>query len=257
MESGEEPDMDQRKLAWVTGAGTGIGREVAQRLALDGWQVAVSARTREDLESLASEAPDAIRIFVLDVTDRKAVAAAATEIRDTMGPIELTVFSAGTYVPMSAKDFDIDGFAKTIEVNLMGTVNCLAAVMPPMIARCSGHIAVVSSVSGFVGLPAAGAYGASKAALINLCEALRPDLVRHGVTMTVINPGFVDTPLTKKNDFPMPFLVSVEAAGDAIMAGLKTDRFEIVFPWQMNLAMKTLALLPHRLLFWITTKMLR
>jgi len=249
--------MDRRKLAWVTGAGTGIGREVARRLALDGWQVAVSARTAADLQSLAAEVPDAIKPFVLDVTDKDAVATVAKEIRDTLGPIELTVFSAGTYVPMSAKDFDVDGFTKTIAVNLLGTANCLAAVMPPMIARRSGHIAVVSSVSGFVGLPAAGAYGASKAALINLCEALQPDLARHGVTMTVINPGFVDTPLTKKNDFPMPFLIPVQQAGDDIIAGLKTGRFEIVFPWQMSLAMKTLALLPHRLLFAITKRMLR
>jgi NAD(P)-dependent dehydrogenase (short-subunit alcohol dehydrogenase family) len=249
--------MDRRKLAWVTGAGTGIGREVAKRLALDGWQVAVSARTSDDLGSLAREVPGAIRPFVLDVTDQAAVAATTTEIRDTLGPLDLVVLSAGTYVPMSAKDFDLDGFAKTIDVNLMGTVKCLAAVMPPMIARRSGHIAVVASVSGFVGLPAAGAYGASKAALNNLCEALQPDLARHGVTLSVINSGFVDTPLTKKNDFAMPFLIPVEQAGDAIIAGLKTDRFEIVFPWQMNIAMKTLALLPHRLLFAITRRMLR
>ncbi|MDB5587276.1 MAG: hypothetical protein JWP26_2246 [Devosia sp.] len=249
--------MASRKMAWVTGAGTGIGREVARRLALDGWQVAVSARTSADLESLARELPDAIRSFPLDISDRGAVNAVATQIRDTLGPLDLVVLSAGTYVPMSAKDFDVDGFAKTIDVNLMGTVNCLAAIMPPMIARQSGHIAVVASVSGFVGLPAAGAYGASKAALNNLCEALQPDLARYGVRLSVINPGFVDTPLTKKNDFPMPFLISVEQAGDAIIAGLKTGRFEIVFPWQMSMAMKTLALLPHGLRLAITKRMLR
>ncbi|MET3898486.1 NAD(P)-dependent dehydrogenase (short-subunit alcohol dehydrogenase family) [Devosia sp. UYZn731] len=249
--------MASRKMAWVTGAGTGIGREVARRLALDGWQVAVSARTNADLDSLAREVPDAIHSFPLDITDRDSVNAVATQIRDTLGPLDLVILSAGTYVPMSAKDFDVDGFAKTIDVNLMGTVNCLAAVMPPMIARQSGHIAVVASVSGFVGLPAAGAYGASKAALNNLCEALQPDLARYGVRLSVINPGFVDTPLTKKNDFPMPFLIPVEQAGDAIMAGLKTDRFEIVFPWQMSVAMKTLALLPHGLRLAITKRMLR
>lgn len=245
--------MTAGKSAWVTGAGTGIGREVAKQLAYAGWRVVVSARTPEDLESLAREAPR-ITPHVLDVTDAKAVAWAMEEI----GPIDLAIFGAGTFKPITTTDFDVEAFQSTIDVNLMGTVKCLSAVMPGMIARKSGRIAVIASVAGFVGLPSSTAYGASKAALNNLCEALRPDLERHGVVMTIINPGFVDTPLTRKNDFPMPFLMSVEDAGKAIMKGLESPKkFEIVFPWQMALATKFLKLLPHWLLFAITRNMVR
>ena len=115
----------------------------------------------------------------------------------------------------------------------------------------------MASVAGLVGLPGAAAYGASKAALNIMAEALEPDLERHNVRLSIINPGFVDTPLTRKNDFPMPFLISAEAAVDAIMKGLERSRFEIVFPWQMALAMKLLAVLPHRLRLHVTRRMVR
>jgi len=143
------------------------------------------------------------------------------------------------------------------ELNVLGTASCLEAVMPAMIARRRGHIAVVASVSGYVGLPGAATYGATKAALNVMCEALYPELERHGVKMTIINPGFVDTPLTKKNDFPMPFLVSSEEAADTIAKGLAKGKFEIIFPWKMALAIRFLHALPHALRFALTRKMLR
>jgi short-subunit dehydrogenase len=126
-----------------------------------------------------------------------------------------------------------------------------------MMARRGGHIAVVASVAGYVGLPGAAGYGATKAALINMCEALYPELEARNVRISVINPGFVDTPLTQKNDFPMPFIIPVDAAVDHIMAGLTSNRFETVFPWKMALSMKLLAALPARLLFAVTRRMLR
>lgn len=248
---------DTSRIAWVTGAGSGIGRGLALRLAAEGWWVAASARSRDDLEALADEAGQGIEVFPLDVTDPTAVKQTVSEIEATLGPIDLAVLNAGTYAPVFARHFDAAAFRKNVDVNLMGTVECLAAVMPLMIERAAGHLAVMASVAGFVGLPSAAAYGATKAALNTMCEALRPDLARYGVTLTVINPGFVQTPLTEKNTFPMPFLISVDEAVEHIVRGLKTSRFEIAFPWQMSLGMKTLALLPHRLLFAITRRMLR
>ena len=244
-------------LAWVTGAGSGIGRALALRLAREGWQVAVSARTSRDLSTLAAEAPDLIHPFPLDVTDAEAVSRTFAGIEERLGPIDLAVLNAGTYARDSAAQFDADAFRATVEVNLMGAVHCLAALMPRMLARGSGHIAVVASVSGYVGLPGAAAYGASKAALINMCEALHPELAARNVRLSLLNPGFVDTPLTQKNDFPMPFLISTDAAVDHIMAGLKSRRFEIAFPWKMALSMKLLAALPARLRLAVTRRMVR
>lgn len=245
------------KLAWVTGAGSGIGRSLAMRLAAAGWRVAVTARTAADLDSLAASLPGIIRPYVLDVADDGAVTTAVARITQDMGQIDLVVLGAGTYVPIMAAGFDRAAFEHTLDVNVMGTVNCLSAIMPAMIGRRDGHIVIMASVAGFVGLPGAAAYGASKAALNNMAQALEPDLERHNVRLSVINPGFVDTPLTRKNDFPMPFLMSTEAAVDAIMKGLERPRFEIVFPWQMGVGMKLLAMLPHRARLFITRRMVR
>jgi NAD(P)-dependent dehydrogenase (short-subunit alcohol dehydrogenase family) len=256
MREGALPGLGQ-KCAWVTGAGSGIGRALALRLAGEGWLVAVSARTEADLQSLAALAPDRIKPAVLDVTDEVAVAAATEAIEARLGPLDLVVLNAGTYKPLSVRDFSAAAYRKTVEVNLMGAVNCLAAVMPRMIARGTGHIAVVASLTGYVGLPSASAYGATKAALINMCEALHPELDAAGVKLSLINPGFVDTPLTRKNDFPMPFLISTEDAVERIMRGLRSRGFEIAFPRRMALAIRLLALLPHGVRLAITRRMVR
>jgi len=248
---------DRSRIAWVTGASSGIGRGLALRLARDGWRVAASARSGDELAGLVAEAGGAVEAFVLDITDGEAVRQTVQRIEGELGPIELAVLNAGTYAPMFARHFDAAAFRRTVDVNLMGTVECLAALLPQMIERKSGHVAVMASVAGFVGLPGAAGYAATKAALNAMCEALYPDLARYGVRLTVINPGFVKTPLTDKNTFPMPFLVSNDEAVDSIARGLNALRFEITFPWQMALSMKALALLPHRLLFAITNRMLR
>lgn len=249
-------DAKRGKRAWVTGAGSGIGRALAARLASDGYDVAVSARTADDLDSLRSEAGDAIHPVPLDVTDSEAVGEAVAHIEARIGPLDLVVLNAGTYRPVTARDFSLSSFRQTFEVNVIGTAACLAAIMPGMIARRAGHIAVVSSLTGYVGLPTASAYGATKAALINMCEALEPELEAEGVTLSVINPGFVDTPLTRKNPFPMPFLIPVDDAVDRIMAGLNAGKFEIAFPRRMSFAIKLLASLPHWLRLAATRRML-
>jgi NAD(P)-dependent dehydrogenase (short-subunit alcohol dehydrogenase family) len=246
------------RVAWITGAGKGIGRALASRLAADGWTVAVSARTPEDLVSLAAEGPAGrIHAFPLDVTDLAATEAAVHGIERQLGPLDLVILNAGTHSPMSAETFSIDAFRRLVETNLMGTVNGLAHILPPFIARKRGHIAVVASVAGYRGLPTSAAYGATKAGLINMCEALKPELERHGVRLTLINPGFVETPLTDKNDFPMPFLISVEKAVEYIVRGLDGTAFEIAFPRRFACLMKILRVLPNRLFFALTRRMVR
>lgn len=245
------------RTAWVTGASSGIGRALALRLAREGWTVAASARNGEALAQLAAEMPGSIQAFPLDVTDAEAVAATFAAIEAAIGPLELAVFNAGTYTRDAANNFDASAFRTIIDVNLMGSAHCLAAVMPAMIARQAGHIAVVASVVGYVGLPGAAAYGASKAALINMCEALYPELEAHKVRLTMICPGFVDTELTRRNDFPMPFMISSDEAVDHILKGLRSRRFEVAFPWKMVLSMKLLRALPATLFFAVTRRMMR
>ncbi len=247
----------ENRVAWVTGASTGIGRALALRLAKDGWNVAASARSVENLNSLAAEFPERIHAFPLDVTHEEETIATVDAIEKTLGSLDLVILNAGSYKPLSATSFDTRAFGDMVTLNLMGTVHCLGAVMPKMIARRAGHLAVVASVAGYVGLPSSAAYGATKAGLINMCQALYPELKAENVKLSLINPGFVDTPLTRRNDFPMPFLISADAAVESILAGLKSKRFEIVFPWKMALAIKFLALLPDRLRFALTRRMVR
>lgn len=249
--------INTRKLAWITGASSGIGRAVALKLADQGWQVAASARSTEKLEALAAERPGVIHAYPLDVTDGQAVKDTVRNIEHSLGPVDLALFSAGSYVRESARQFDAGKLAELVNLNVVGTGQGLEAIMAPMIARRSGRIAVVASVAGYFGLPGGGIYGATKAALITLCEALRPQLEREGVVLQVINPGFVDTPMTKTNDFPMPFLIKEDEAAEAIVKGLDSSRFEIVFPWKMKVAIKLLAAMPYALSLAVTRRMLR
>ncbi len=242
------------KLAWITGASTGIGRALALRLARDGWRVAASARGAEMLASLAAEGGGAVRAFPLDVTDAAAAARVAAEIERELGPVDLAVVNAGTYAPTPADAFDAAVVRRLVEVNLLGAANTLAAAMPEMIRRKGGQIAVVASVAGYRGLPRAAAYSASKAGLIALAEALKFDLDRHGVKIQVINPGFVRTPLTDKNDFAMPFLMEVDDAVERIVRGLAGNAFEIAFPSRFVWILRLLGLLPDRLYFPLVAK---
>lgn len=246
------------KTAWITGASSGIGRALALALAREGVTVAASARSREALESLAAEAGNGgARILPtpLDVTDRAAVTAAAeAAIRVFRGPPDLAVLNAGTYLPMSAADFDAARYREQVEINLMGTVHMLEALLPAYRAARRGHIAIVSSVAGYRGLPTSAAYGATKAALINLAESLKNELDRAGVKLQLVNPGFIKTPLTDKNDFKMPFLMPVDKAVARMIAGLQSNRFEITFPRRFTWQLKLLRLLPYRLYFAITRR---
>lgn len=242
--------------AWVTGASTGIGRALALGLVARGWQVAASARPSPSLDALVAAGHGAITGHPLDVRDAQGCAAVVAAI-EAAGPIALAILNAGTYRTSWAATLDVATVREMVETNLMGTVHGLVPVMERMIARRAGHIALVASVAGWRGLPGGGAYGATKAALINLAESLKPDLDRHGVALTVIAPGFVRTPLTAQNDFPMPFLIEADEAARIILDRLPARPFSLPLPWRMALAMGLVRLLPAPLLFTLTRRMLR
>ncbi|MEI7609816.1 MAG: SDR family NAD(P)-dependent oxidoreductase [Rhodospirillaceae bacterium] len=236
--------------AWVTGASSGIGAAVALRLARDGWTVAASARRLPQLQELAGMATGGkIVPMPHDVTDTAAVTRCVAEIEHRLGPIALAVLNAGTYRADSAETFSAQAVREMIELNFMGTVHGLGALLPRMIERGRGRIAVVSSSAGFCGLPRAAGYGATKAALITLCESLKFDLDPLGVAIQVVTPGFVRTPLTDLNDFPMPFIIDADAAADRLVAGLYQDVFEITFPRRFTGLIKLLRWLPYCLYF--------
>ncbi|MBD1548329.1 SDR family NAD(P)-dependent oxidoreductase [Roseibium aggregatum] len=248
---------DRQKRAWVVGASSGIGAAVALKLADAGYLVAASARNEKALDLLATEAGGPVQAFPVDILDRDAVERTFGEIEETMGPVDLAVFAAGIYLRDEPGRFDAELVSKTFGVNLMGTSHCLEAVLAKMVPRRSGHVAIIASVSGYAGLPGGGVYGASKSALITLAEAIYPELKEKGIAVSVINPGFVRTPLTARNDFPMPFMISAEDAAERIVRGLQSMRFEIAFPKRMVFLLKLLRLLPYPLFFAVTKKMLR
>lgn len=248
------------QILWITGAGKGIGRAVALEYAAHGWSVAVSARTESDLSDLVKESADAglpgqIVGYPLDVTDHDAVKRAFKAVEADLGQIDQIIFNAGTHTPTSPTQFSVQPFRTLMEVNYMGSVNGLDAVLPTLIDRKAGHVAIVASVAGYSGLPDAAAYGATKAALINMCESLKTQLDAFGVTVSVINPGFVRTPLTDQNEFPMPFLMQPEDAARALYAGMAKKKFEISFPTPFVLILKFLRLLPYWLYFPLVKKM--
>lgn len=236
------------KVIWITGASSGIGRELALSFARDGAIIAASARSTEKLAELAALSPN-IKSYPLDVTDAPACLRVAESIARDLGAIDLAILNAGVFHPMTAKHYDADLARSSNAINYVGVVNTLAPVMPHMIEHGIGHIALVSSVAGYRGLPKGAAYAPTKAALISLAESLYADLKLKGVTMTVINPGYVVTPMTEPVTFPMPFIITVDEAVSQIRKGLDSGRFEIVFPTKMRLLIKTLRLLPYAVFF--------
>lgn len=248
------------RVAWCTGAGKGIGRAAALKLASEGYAVAASARTSADLYQLAAQAAESrlvVRPFPLDVTDEAAVEQSVGEIEAQVGRIDLALLNAGTHMPVDVRNLQVATFRAVMATNYFGVIHGLAALLPRFIERRSGHVAVVASVAGYRGLPSAAAYGSTKAALINLCEALRPDLERYGVRLSLINPGFVRTPLTDKNDFPMPFLMEVDAAAERLVEGLHSRRFETTFPRRFTWMLKALRCMPYAGFFPIARRLVR
>jgi short-subunit dehydrogenase len=238
-------------LAWITGASTGIGRSLAKELAKDGFTVALTARSADKLESLKAEINAAGGTAIIaagDVTGEKAMADMVATI-EAHGPIALAVFNAGNYWENSGKTLEMKTFKDTYEINVFGVLNGLIPVVERFKQRQRGHVVIVSSVSGYTGLPKASAYASSKAAMINMAECLWFDFVQMNIGIQIVTPGFIDTPLTEKNDFAMPALMPVDKAARRLADGLKTQAFEITFPRRFTWFLKLLAKLPYPLYF--------
>lgn len=235
------------KSVWLVGASTGIGRATAHALHAQGARVWVSARNAAALESFV-HAHAGARAVPMDVADHDAVRTAARDVC-AAAPLDAVMYCAGYYREQRATAFDVVQMREHNLVNYLGALNVLDAVLPHFLQRGAGHISLVGSVAGYRGLPQGLAYGPTKAALINLAETLYTDLKPRGIGVSLVNPGFVDTPLTAGNGFHMPALLSPEQAAEEILRGWARGEFEIHFPKRFTLGMKMLRLLPYRLFF--------
>jgi len=236
------------KRVWLVGASTGIGAALATALFERGARVAVSARSEAALAEVVGERTTGL-VAAADVTVPESLAAAHRRVVTQWGELDVVVYLAGTYKPQRAWELKLADARRHVEVNLMGAYNLLTLAIPGMLARSSGAIALVSSVAGFRGLPNSLAYGPTKAALINLAEALFLDLAPRGIGVHLINPGFVETPLTARNPFKMPALIKPDAAARAILKGFARGEFETHFPKRFTRTLKLLRHLPYRAYF--------
>lgn len=232
-------------VAFITGASAGIGAALARELHRRGWTVGLLARNAELLDGLARELGERAAWAAVDVSDLEAVRAACADLEQRLGPCELMVANAGLGPAAPATRLDPVEAARTLRVNVEGVLFGVAVVLPGMLARGRGHLAAVSSLAGWRGMPLSGPYSASKAAVTALMESFRVELAPRGIAVTTIHPGFVETAMTKKNRFPMPFLMSAERAARLIADGLERRRAEINFPFGTTLAMRIARLLPN------------
>lgn len=232
------------KTIWMVGASHGLGREVARRLDQAGARLILSARSEDALEQLAGELRQAQPV-PLDVTDMESVANAAQQA----GPVDALLYNAGAYEPMRTQDWDSEAVLGMSDVNFTGALRVLGQVIPEFVKAGRGDITLVGSLAGYRGLPASIGYGASKAALISLAETMRHDLKDSGVTVRVVNPGFIKTRLTDKNSFKMPQLMEPEDAAGHVVAAMQSRRFRTDFPRPFSYAIKAFNLLPDWLVY--------
>lgn len=232
------------KTYWLVGASEGLGRALAQQLAQEGAHLILSARNTERLESLASELPHA-RALPMDVTNIDDVQRAAQEL----GQIDGVIYNAGAYVPMAATDWNSAEALTMCDVNFTGAMRVLGEVVPGFVQRGAGEITLVGSLAGYRGLPKAIGYSASKAALVSLAETMRFDLKDTGVTVRLVNPGFIKTRLTAKNAFKMPMLMEPEDAAARVMKAMRSKRFRTDFPAPFSWGMRLLDYLPDILVY--------
>ena len=247
---------ENQKKIWITGASSGIGKAVAEKFALEGWKVAVSARRKEVLDEMTKT--QNIFSYPLDVTNEDQINGVFQKILNDFGELDLCLFSSGTYDPKNEQKIDPDKIKNVIKVNFFGVVDCVKTVEDYFKKRKSGHISIVSSIAGYRGLPNSSGYGPSKAALTNFCESIYFDFKKFNVRISVISPGFIKTPLTDKNNFPMPFLKTVDFAAEKIFKGLvKENAFEIHFPKGLTLTLKFLRVLPYKLYLFLVDKLVK
>lgn len=242
---------------WLTGAGSGIGAALAEDLLQQGHQVALGARRAESLEALGQRYPQQTLLALGDITERQQVEAMVDGIRQQWDALDLVILNAGTCEYLEAGQFDSATVERVLRTNLLGTSHCLEAALPLLRRGQRPHLVVVASAVTWLALPRAAAYGASKAALRYLVESLRIDLVAEGIDVTLVSPGFVDTPLTRRNDFAMPQQWSAERAARHIATRLPRRPLEITFPGLFTFVLRLLGALPARWRLWLGRRMAR
>ena len=246
--------MEEKKVIWITGASSGIGKAVATKFAKNGWIVAASAR-RENLLNELKEINENIYPFPLDVTDMDKCKLVASSIINQFKNIDICLFGTGMHDPKSEKKFNLEKVREIMEVNYFGTMNSINSIYDYFSEKKNGQISIISSVAGYRGLPAAGAYCASKAALTSFAESLNFDMQMKNVRVSLVSPGFIKTPMTDQNDFPMPMIKSPEFAANEIYKGLTVKKsFEIHFPKAFTYFLKFLQILPSSIYFKLVSK---
>jgi short-subunit dehydrogenase len=246
--------MTEKKIIWITGASSGIGKALAIKFAEKGWTVAASARRENLLEDL-NKFNSNIYSFPLDVTEIENCKLIANKIIEKFGGIDICVFGTGMHDPKSEKRFNLNKIREIMEVNYFGTMNSINSIYEYFSEKKNGQISIISSVAGYRGLPAAGAYCASKAALTSYAESLNFDMKMKNVRVSLISPGFIKTPMTDQNDFPMPMIKSPEFAANEIFKGLTEKKsFEIHFPKAFTYFLKFLQILPSSIYFKLVSK---
>jgi short-subunit dehydrogenase len=239
------------QVAVITGASSGIGWALARTLAAEGSKVGLIARRREQLADLAGQIEKSggtAAFAVADVTERPQIVAAIHDLTVRLGPVDLLIANAGVGAPTTIEPFNVGEIEKMFRVNVLGVVYSLEAVLPQMLQRRRGHLAAISSLAAYKGLPGESAYTSSKAAVNVFMEGLRIQLRSKGIAVTTICPGFVQTPMTEVNEFKMPWLLTADEAARRIVRALKRRRKVYNFPWQMALIMKLMRWAPDWLL---------
>lgn len=237
----------QGKRYWLVGASDGLGAALARRLSNVGAEVILSARSEDKLQELADSLPGKAQVVTLDVSDADSVAAAAAQVGDVDGVVHL----AGVYWPFGAQDWNAEQAVAMADINFTGLMRVMGEVVPAMVKKNEGHIVITSSLTGFRGLPGSIGYTASKAATMSLAECMYADLRKTGVKVQVINPGFIKTQLTDKNDFKMPFIMEPEDAAREVFEHMNTDKFKKSFPFAFSLVFRGSQFLPDWLYFRI------
>lgn len=237
-------------MAWITGASGGIGSELCLQLADRDVAVAATSRSKDRLHALAKQS-EKISVFPADVTEPATMHAIADDIEAGSGPVDLAILAAGVLKPHSPRQFDPEIYRRTCEVNYLGVVNGIAAVLPRMIRRKHGHIVILGSVVSQFGIPEVSAYGASKAALVNLAQSLKLEVESHGIAVTLVNLGTVKTPMIDELERCLPYAMSPRKAARRILDGLEQRQFEIAILRRVTTAFKIIRCLPERLAFRI------
>jgi len=250
----------QGKRIWLTGGSLGIGRSLAHELGTRGAILVLTARNEEALDSVRGEVENLGGTALVkpgDVTDLERMKAIVSEVETECGGIDILIANAGTHIESDPVRFDTAEYLKLMDINYGGAIRCMEAVLPGMLERKAGRIVGVASLAGLRGMPTAAAYSASKGAMINFLQSSRYHLQDHHIGITIVNPGFVRTPLTDKNDFHMPFLIEPEKAARIICNAIARGRSEVSFPFPFSWTIRLLRVLPHPIYNWIMTRVWR